>query len=455
MQNNSDYSAPGAEDTGAEWPVSDRDRQINDLLNEKFWNWWEHKSLNPNETVYCMRWCGEKCCDEARAGDFETLCDSLGEPSTDEVTLVTVGTYDRLQSFGYIAVEWTGPKVLVVYGSDYELEEEEELLTELQEAREKLCPTWSNALVLAYVAHGPDEFSTEENTVLKYPRHPLIPINTLRNVAFDAARTRFVFPVDIDFVPSCSLRRTLKKLLPVLGAIDMGAFVVPQFVAFVCDDKVEVPCRFEDMKAALEGGRIKPFHGENSQLMLPRAMSSACAVRHYDATKLFQTNYYRWFIESQTMEGFYPIDVHIPTDINDQHESAIDFAYEPYIVVSRVTLGDPTPRYPEQFVGYYRNKIAWVTALRTQKFKFFTLLREFLTHVPHPPARTRQETTGHADRMFDWFASYFLEMWAKRRFVKSPTESSFDQGLSRPIALSYHPKLFDGHPILVNSSTST
>eukprot|EP00736_Rhodelphis_marinus_P000072 Rmarinus@m.25659 len=238
MQNNSDYSAPGAEDTGAEWPVSDRDRQINDLLNEKFWNWWEHKSLNPNETVYCMRWCGEKCCDEARAGDFETLCDSLGEPSTDEVTLVTVGTYDRLQSFGYIAVEWTGPKVLVVYGSDYELEEEEELLTELQEAREKLCPTWSNALVLAYVAHGPDEFSTEENTVLKYPRHPLIPINTLRNVAFDAARTRFVFPVDIDFVPSCSLRRTLKKLLPVLGAIDMGAFVVPQFVAFVCDDKV-------------------------------------------------------------------------------------------------------------------------------------------------------------------------------------------------------------------------
>eukprot|EP00736_Rhodelphis_marinus_P004422 Rmarinus@m.25662 len=123
----------------------------------------------------------------------------------------------------------------------------------------------------------------------------------------------------------------------------MGAFVVPQFVAFVCDDKVEVPCRFEDMKAALEGGRIKPFHGENSQLMLPRAMSSACAVRHYDATKLFQTNYYRWFIESQTMEGFYPIDVHIPTDINDQHESAI---------VSKLEEGR-TERIVDGKVGHY------------------------------------------------------------------------------------------------------
>ena len=38
------------------------------------------------------------------------------------------------------------------------------------------------------------------------PEHPaLVPINTIRNIVADYARTNFIFTVDIDFIPSSTL----------------------------------------------------------------------------------------------------------------------------------------------------------------------------------------------------------------------------------------------------------
>ena len=54
------------------------------------------------------------------------------------------------------------------------------------------------------------------------------------------------------------------------------------------------------------------------------------------------------------------------------------------MVVKRLDFRRQTlPRYQETFVGRHFNKISFILQLRAERFKFFTLRREFLTHVGH------------------------------------------------------------------------
>lgn len=58
--------------------------------------------------------------------------------------------------------------------------------------------------------------------------------------------------------------------------------------------------------------------------------------------------------------------------------------YEPFVVVRRVEArGLVLPRYREEFVGRYKNKVAWITALRAHRYQFQLMLSDFVVHVPH------------------------------------------------------------------------
>ena len=41
------------------------------------------------------------------------------------------------------------------------------------------------------------------------------------------------------------------------------------------------------------------------------------------------------------------------------------------------------PRYEERYIGRFRNKVEWVRTLRAHQYKFYNLLQEHLTHMPH------------------------------------------------------------------------
>lgn len=70
-----------------------------------------------------------------------------------------------------------------------------------------------------------------------------------------------------------------------------------------------------------------------------------------------------------------------------------DKYYEPFVVVRRVEANGRTlPRYGEQYVGRFKNKISFITQLRGNHYRFYTVRQEFLTHVPH--AITNQTTQG-------------------------------------------------------------
>jgi hypothetical protein len=60
-------------------------------------------------------------------------------------------------------------------------------------------------------------------------------------------------------------------------------------------------------------------------------------------------------------------------------------AWEPFVIVRRVEseAEEQPPRFSEAFVGRYRNKVEYISHLRTKRFKFYTVLQEFATHVPH------------------------------------------------------------------------
>jgi hypothetical protein len=58
--------------------------------------------------------------------------------------------------------------------------------------------------------------------------------------------------------------------------------------------------------------------------------------------------------------------------------------WEPYVIVRRFEPdGRQLPRYPEEYIGRYKNKVDWVTTLRSQNYHFVQLYQEFLVHVPH------------------------------------------------------------------------
>ncbi len=64
-------------------------------------------------------------------------------------------------------------------------------------------------------------------------------------------------------------------------------------------------------------------------------------------------------------------------------------------MVARVDAsGHALPRYHEPYVGRHRNKVDFVSSLRAEAYRFYTLLREYLAHVPHAtgPASDDGET---------------------------------------------------------------
>lgn len=242
------------------------------------------------------------------------------------VTLVTQGTFDRLASFEQTLIRWKGPISVVFYARLYN--------TVQQKSEAYALRMWVHAKKRRFAPGSSVKLIVDNNVSRPYP------VNVLRNIALGGAHTPFVFPLDIDFVPSQDLHHEIVHHLPKVKE----AMVVPAFE--VQDGGVRLP---------------PPKTKYDLVRRIPKAFHVNKAPFAHKATKSF-----KWLGSSKAK-------YHIRVD-SRTHES-----YEPYVVVRRKSL----PGYDERFMGYGFNKVQWIVCLRCAGYRFTVLGRAFVTHVNH------------------------------------------------------------------------
>lgn len=178
------------------------------LLRERWDALVRNKASSPS-AAYCMWQCGEnQCCSggERTIDHFTVVSNTLKPPGRggfDGVTLVTQGTIDRIDIFEEQVRRWIGPKVVVFAVFNHTPAATAAAAVSIAQLY-SISKTWDNTLVrVAVLEHYPGVDAYSRN--IEDPTMTLYPVNTLRNIAADEAPTNWVFPLDIDFVPSATL----------------------------------------------------------------------------------------------------------------------------------------------------------------------------------------------------------------------------------------------------------
>ena len=142
---------------------------------------------------------------------------------------------------------------------------------------------WRNTLVLEY-RHPPSKrpvvLTSDAPAKEVQRRLPLLPINTLRNAALNRVRTRYVLPIDADFLPTAMLYEDLVAAMDRLRALDLFALVIPQFEVVECNGArntsayrirrdEDYPSTFSQCLTARRQGLIRPFHAPMHQIFSP------------------------------------------------------------------------------------------------------------------------------------------------------------------------------------------
>ena len=303
---------------------------------------------------------------------------SLTKGGDDDVTLITQGTIDRLKNMDHLNAVWPGPKVVVfaIYNSSAD---DAPIANAHRTSILRAAAGWTNVRVLFCTLRAKYDFFTKE---FPEKKHVLLPINTLRNLGIDNAQTNYVFPLDIDFIPSRHLySKLIRTYLPLVHGIDRVTLVLPHYETLKCDGKVRVPHTFSELQIQLEQGHAQPFH-VSTTFLIPLDWPSTPRSCEREGNNIWTpgiktTNYNRWYRESREgCEGIFPLKT--------QGGPQADRYYEPFTVFRRVEADSRrVPRYPEQFVGRFKNKIAFITLLRAHRYRFFTVRKEFVIHIPH------------------------------------------------------------------------
>jgi hypothetical protein len=238
-----------------------------------------------------------------------------------DVTLVAHGSIDRLDVFGKLAGRWEGPKVFVITVIPAHAGSANEQINSLRLA----SSDWKNVKVMVYLNTGGQ-----------------FPINALRNIAIDHAPSLYIFPIDVDFIPSEDTYDIIKTdVIPYISVVDRAMAVVPHFETWPCrntalraDSPAEVllPVNVDDLFARLEGGTIQPFHAPSNVLSglesLPEIAKSCRKDNYVWPPGVAETNYGKWYALSKAgKRGFFPLQI---------DRTVGGPKWEPFLVVRRI-----------------------------------------------------------------------------------------------------------------------
>lgn len=238
-----------------------------------------------------------------------------------DVTLVAHSSMDRLQLVEALLKHWEGPVSLSLYLSD----------TEAQQF-----------LRFSSRSHV---FEKRKNVGvhLVYKDGDFYPVNYLRNVALQQAKTKFVFLTDIDFLPLPGLYEKLKRKA-VTYNMKQKAIVIPAFETF--QYKLDFPNSKSKLLELLDSGIISTFRYS----VWPEGHRA--------------TNFHRWRSATKDYKIKWEKD------------------FEPYVLLERENM----PLYDPRFIGFGWNKVSHIMHLHALKYEFIVAADAFIVHMPHAPS---------------------------------------------------------------------
>ena len=185
---------------------------------------------------------GLVCCQgaEKTLSDFGILSEGLDvhDDGVSDVTLVTQGSSNRIHALNSTLLRWPGPVVAVfsVFNNSAETRGAAPgQLRELAAATAEWARGRKNVRIIVVVLQRPvgqDFISAQMKTMGQLG---LYPVNAMRNRALDEARTNWVFPNDMDFIPSAQLYEMLRSThLPKLSQVRKQTRACAGFFACSC-----------------------------------------------------------------------------------------------------------------------------------------------------------------------------------------------------------------------------
>ena len=392
------------------------------------WHWAKGKGVLEKanmDRTYCGAMCGVAVCCEGKtftAKQLTVIRPGLPAPAgleaETEITLVTAGTFTRVEAVRTTIDRWKGPMVIVMYINAANQHDDAEkqkiaITDEFKDVRENIRVVYyvnmpatqkereSIAAMQALIDGNPEYTKAQRKAVNNVEElSNRYPINTMRNVALDQAATNWVLVLDMDMVPSEGLYEAMKTNHLVEAAkLYLPVLIVPHFELLTCPKTPPVvPKNMEEFVGELSKSMLRPFHAKAydvpryldsvkaglrswGQIDSYREFAKSCPayphqVHGHNVVGVLQTRYDAWVYNSMlNYTGLYGVS-------NTKH---FDYRhYEPFVAVRRVEAnGKLTPRFSEYFVGRNLNKVSWLGQLHTRAFHFVVVLSDFVVHYPH------------------------------------------------------------------------
>eukprot|EP00485_Elphidium_margaritaceum_P012844 CAMPEP_0202706662 /NCGR_PEP_ID=MMETSP1385-20130828/19053_1 /ASSEMBLY_ACC=CAM_ASM_000861 /TAXON_ID=933848 /ORGANISM="Elphidium margaritaceum" /LENGTH=459 /DNA_ID=CAMNT_0049365181 /DNA_START=313 /DNA_END=1692 /DNA_ORIENTATION=- len=286
------------------------------------------------------------------------------EWSTIQVAIVTQCSMDRLPQLSAMCKHW---KEGIISATVYvKADDHIDIIVQ------KFETEWSRySRIQVHVVYANHNHDNDDDSSSKI--YDWYPINYLRNVALKHCRCRYVFLVDIDFMPCPDLYTTIAANLPQ----ENECLVVPAFEWLHKSDYADAQL-FELNKQQLiakhKAGFVQPFQMD------------------YFSAGHTATNFDKWMQIDGMDEQLYRVQY--------SHH------YEPYIVVRN---DDSLCAYDERFTGYGMNKIVHIAKLAIQKkFTFNVLCAGYIITLQHEKSndfrRTLQSKTNNRRK---WLRALF------------------------------------------------
>jgi len=250
-----------------------------------------------------QHWCvaGQVCDTDLRQFHMHNyFLTASATPKTGDVTLVTQLSPDRLHRIQQLARVWKGPISAAVYVGRDTYGGVQKILS-LWGASEHVRTHVDVHLVsIAPIGHrsaaattNNDDDDDDNKKKKKNEEMTPYPINALRNLAWQYARTNQLFLLDVDFIPNPDMRKYVVDLWPKLRAVkglEKSVYVIPGFESFQ-SLKQWPRTRADVFDMAKTKFILQPVHADK----LASAHAAVDYERWYETTNPYRINYRLYF----------------------------------------------------------------------------------------------------------------------------------------------------------------